>query len=253
MEATMLWKELRATGDDSVREQLLARHLPLVHHVARRMQRSLARDADINDLVSAGTIGLVDAVESFDPGRGLAFSTYAAPRIQGAILDDLRRWDHAPRSVRRKQRDIARAEERLTRTLGRAPSQTEVATELDIDMQTLWDWQATTEDAVRVSLDQPLADDDPHAASPLDILAGSTGAEIEDGITSSEEVELLKAEIGRLREQERVVLSLYFFQELKLHQIAQVLGLTESRISQIRTKALNTLRSRMAHLREAPL
>jgi RNA polymerase sigma factor FliA len=253
MEAMTLWKDYRSCGDDRAREQLLAKHLPLVHHVARRMQRGLARDADINDLFSAGTMGLIDAVESFDPSRGLAFSTYAAPRIQGAILDDLRRWDHAPRSVRRKQRDIARAEESLTRSLGRAPSQAEVADALEIDMQTLWDWQATTEDAIRVSLDQPMSDDDPHAAAPLDVLAGSTGAEIEDGITGAEEVELLKQEIGRLREQERVVLSLYFFQELKLHQIAQVLGLTESRISQIRTKALNTLRGRMAHLREVPL
>jgi len=100
-EAMKLWDACH-DGDVDARERLLAQHLPLVHHVARKLMRTLGTDVDADDLVSAGTMGLMQAVETFDASRGLAFSTFAAPRIRGAILDDLRRWDHAPRSVRRK-------------------------------------------------------------------------------------------------------------------------------------------------------
>src|SRR5919206_2466360 len=107
-----LW-QAHAAGDPAAREQLLSEHLGLVHHVARQMSRTLAVKADFDELVSAGTIGLMSALDSFDPSRGLAFSTFAAPRIRGAILDELRRQDHVPRSIRRKSREIAAARETL--------------------------------------------------------------------------------------------------------------------------------------------
>ena len=101
MEGTTLWEAYQERGDQSARDALLERHLPLVHHVARQIMRTLSVQVDLDDLVSAGSMGLINAVTSFDPSRGLAFSTYAAPRIRGAILDDLRRSDHVPRSIRR--------------------------------------------------------------------------------------------------------------------------------------------------------
>src|SRR5919201_2328006 len=121
-----LWQAL-ANGDQSARERLLSLHLSLVHHVARQVSRSLAANFDFDELVSAGTIGLMSALDSFDISRGLAFSTFAVPRIRGAILDDLRRQDHAPRSIRRKTRAISAAREALTLALGRAPEDRAIA------------------------------------------------------------------------------------------------------------------------------
>src|SRR6188768_3212884 len=118
------------TGDDSARNALLLENLNLVHHVARQLSKSLAVDADFDELVSAGTIGLMTAVKSFDARRGLAFSTFAVPRIRGSILDELRRQDHVPRSVRRKARDISRAREHLMRELGRMPDDSALALQL---------------------------------------------------------------------------------------------------------------------------
>src|ERR671936_122499 len=142
-----LWQAL-ASGDHSARERLLTAHLSLVHHVARQVSRSLAANFDFDELVSAGTIGLMSALDSFDVSRGLAFSTYAVPRIRGAILDELRRQDHVPRSVRRKTRHIARARARLASTLDRAPGDRDTARHLGIDLETLWRWQADAEGAV---------------------------------------------------------------------------------------------------------
>jgi RNA polymerase sigma factor FliA len=146
MNSTTLW-QAHAAGDPAARERLLAEHLGLVHHVARQMSRTLAVRADFDELVSSGTIGLMNALDSFDPARGLAFSTFAAPRIRGAILDELRRQDHVPRSIRRKTREIATAREALGRTLGRAPEDREIAAHLGVDLQTLWRWQSDVEGA----------------------------------------------------------------------------------------------------------
>jgi RNA polymerase sigma factor for flagellar operon FliA len=250
MEADQLWEAFQGAGDEIARERLLARHLPLVHHVARQVMRTLTVDVELGELVSAGSMGLMKAIESFDRSRGLAFSTYAAPRIRGAILDDLRRSDSVPRSIRRKQRQLAGAEEQLSGRLDRAPVDREVAQVLDIDIETLWRWRNDTNEAVQVSLDQPINTGPGRTAMPSELIEGANGVEAEDDLNLGEEVTVMREEVLRLKERERIVLSLYYFEELKLHEIAKVLGLTESRVSQIRSKALLTLRSRMARLRE---
>lgn len=249
LESAMLWEAYRVQGDVGARDELLSRHLRLVHHVARDMIRKLRVEVEFDDLVSAGTLGLVAAVESFDPARGLAFSTYAAPRIRGAILDDLRRWDHVPRSVRRKQRQIAAARDALMSELHRVPEDRETAAELGIDVEKLWRWQADAEDAGHVSLDRPVDEGEGRGTAAVDLLAGATGEEIEAEVNFKQEVGILREAVMRLKEQERTVLVLYYYEELKLHEIASILGLTESRVSQIRSKALQTLRSRSAGLR----
>src|SRR5688500_8282396 len=141
MDLSDIWRAY-TRGDAAARERLLGEHLGLVHFVARQIARGISVEADFDELVSAGTIGLVNALESFDLGRGLAFSTFAAPRIRGAILDELRRQDHVPRSVRRKARDIGAARDALTRLHKRAPDDREVAEHLGVDLETLWRWQA---------------------------------------------------------------------------------------------------------------
>lgn len=250
-DAPSLWKAFRA-GDDDARDQLLREHLGLVHHVARQVGRSLAVRADLDELVSAGTIGLMTALEGFDPERGLAFSTFAAPRIRGAILDELRKQDHVPRSVRRKTREINAAREAFTREHKRQPSLKELAAAMGVDLATLWRWQADVEGANQVPLERPRGEREQGAPAPAETLPGSDGQEVDAALTHEQEVLHLRDAILRLKEQERVVLSLYYFEELKLHEIAKVLELTESRVSQIRTKALGKLRLDLKPLRERP-
>lgn len=237
-----------AAGRDA-RDRLLTEHLGLVHHVARQLSRRLAVEYDFDELVSAGTIGLMNAVDNFDAGRGLAFSTFAAPRIRGAILDELRRQDHVPRSIRRKTRDIAAAREELTRRNGEVPSDQKIAEFLEVDMRTFWRWQSEVEGAFFVPLDQPFKEDDRRSGTPLQSVPGLTGDMIEDDLNHQQEVEALREALLGLKEQERIVLSLYYFEELKLHQIATILKLTESRVSQIRSKAISKLRASIAALR----
>jgi RNA polymerase sigma factor for flagellar operon FliA len=246
MDSRTLWAAY-ASGDVDARDALLRENLSLVHHVARQLARGLAADADLDELVSAGTMGLMSALESFDLGRGLAFSTFAVPRIRGAILDELRRQDHVPRSVRRKTRSIAAAREALTRTLGRSPELNELAAALEVEPETLWRWQADVEGAVHVPLDRSATDRDGTTVSPADFLGN--GEELtDDRLTREEEVALLRAALLSLKDQERTVLSLYYFEELKAREIAEVLGVSESRISQIRSKALGQLRQALAPL-----
>jgi RNA polymerase sigma factor for flagellar operon FliA len=247
---TALW-EAHAKGDRAARERLLAEHLGLVHHVARQMSRTLAVKADFDELVSAGTIGLMAALDSFEVERGLAFSTFAAPRIRGSILDELRRQDHVPRSIRRKTREISAARENLGRIMGRPPEDTEIAEHLGVDIETLWRWQADVEGAHHVPLDRSPSDRDAHAPTPLDVLASEEEEGADEVLNRKMEVRILRDAILRRKAQERTVLSLYYFEELKLHEIATILELTESRVSQIRSKALQKLRTEMKPLREA--
>src|SRR4051812_32403534 len=149
-----LWART-ASGDDAARDAVLSENLNLVHHVARQLSRSLAVEADFDELVSAGTIGLMTAVKAFDPRRGLAFSTFAVPRIRGSILDELRRQDRVPRSVRRKTRAIAAMRESLAGELGRSPLRSEVSRALEIPESTLLRWELDVERSIEISLDRP--------------------------------------------------------------------------------------------------
>ena len=248
MDARALWANF-AKGDEAARETLLKDNLSLVYHVARQLMKSLAADADLDDLVNSGVFGLMSAMQAFDSSRGLAFSTFAVPRIRGAILDELRKQDHVPRSVRRKTRDIARGREALMRVLGREPTDKELAEHLAVDTKTLWRWQAEVEATVQVPLDRTSSDRDDDMPAPSKYLADEHQEGADAKLSREQEVVLLREAILKLKEQERTVLSLYYFEELKLHQIATILGLTESRVSQICAKALRNLREHLAPLR----
>jgi RNA polymerase sigma factor for flagellar operon FliA len=248
LKANELWTAYAAgegRARESAREALLNNHLGLVHFVARQVFRNLSSEVDFDDLVSAGTLGLIGALESFEVSRGLAFSTFAAPRIRGAILDELRREDHASRSVRRKARDLGTAREQLMRTLGRPPRDHELAAQLDVDTARIWQWESEIEGAMLVSLERPPADDDDRPAAPVDMLAGE-GPTIDELLCHEQEVGVLAEALDALNEQQRIVMTLYYYEELKLNEIAMVLGVTESRVSQIRSKALACLRAAMA-------
>ena len=238
-----LWDAL-AAGDSTARDSLLTENLSLVHHVARQLGRRLSDKVDHDELVSAGILGLMSAMSAFDPGRGLAFSTFAVPRIRGAILDELRRQDHVPRSVRRKTRDIETARHSLAARLCRAPDDDELAAELGVSLATLWKWQSDVESAVRLPLDRPpRTRGETSPSSLLDTLHTEPSDAVDEQIGRDEEIALLRRAILDLREQERTVLGLYYFEGLKIHEIAQMLGVTDSRVSQVRSKALSRLRT----------
>jgi RNA polymerase sigma factor for flagellar operon FliA len=236
-----------AAGDIAARDALLQDNLSLVHYVAKQLSRSLSADADPDEMVNIGTLGLMAALASFDADRGLAFSTYAVPRIRGAILDELRRQDHVPRSIRRKTRDIAQARETLMRELGRTPRDEEIAAQLGIDVNMLWRWQADMERTVQISLSTNDGDREEFGPSPIDFLR-ATGESPDERLQNEERVAALRDAILLLKDQQRAVLSLYYFEELNAREIAEVLSISESRVSQIRSKALAQLRQIMTPL-----
>lgn len=245
----LLWDAHLKRGDTAARDRLLHKHIGLVHHMARRLSRSLPKDVELADLTGAGTIGLVNAVDSFEPDRGVAFSTFAAPRIRGAILDELRARDPLPRSVRRKARELERGREVLGHRLGRTPTPAEISEYLDIDPETYASWHAAVDRAEPMPLEGLDAGSGERERSPYGTVAGATGGDTEDRLGLEQEVDVLKEALLGLKEQERAVLTLHYFENLKQRQIATVLELTESRISQIRSAALKKLRQQLAPLR----
>lgn len=234
----------------SSRDTFLAQNIGLVHHVARQMASRLSTQADLDELISAGALGLIQAVDAFDHSRGLSFSTFAVPRIRGAILDELRKQDHLPRNVRRRSRDLTRARDLLTSTLRRAPRESEMAHVLDVPAEMVRRWELDAESAAVTSLDQPVRHDLP-GSTLGDTISDDRESSVDDLLTHEQEVGRLKLAIGMLREQERTVLALNFFEELKLQEIATVMGLSVCRISQIRTAALLKLRNALSYLRAA--
>jgi RNA polymerase sigma factor for flagellar operon FliA len=236
-----LWDRWRRHGDVRARAQLLDRFLGLVYHAAREMVKHAPRELEIHDLVSAGTVGLVQALEGFEPARGLAFSTYAVPRIRGAILDELRSQDRMPRTVRHRKRGIAEARSRLQQKHGRAPTDRELATLLGIDVATLWRWEQDIEGRTVVPLDEPAG---PHGSELRlsETLADPTAVEPGESLDHDQALGLLRTAFDALPQRERLVLTLYYNEELTLRQIGEVLHITESRVSQIRTRALARLR-----------
>ncbi len=236
-----LWKRYRGKGDAKARTELLDRYLGLVHHSAHQLIRKVSREIELDDMVGAGSLGLVQALEGFDPSRGLAFSTYAMPRIRGAMLDELRARDWMPRSIRSRSRLLGQVRADLQQSLGRQPSSEELAHALKIDMPTFWKWQGEVDTRYMLPLDQPTSGDDGEmrlSESIADLLA----CDPSDGIEEEERLQSLRDGFQQLSARDRLVLTLYYFEELNLRQIGEVLHVSESRISQIRTRALKRLR-----------
>jgi RNA polymerase sigma factor FliA len=241
-----LWERYRTQGDLEARSQLLSQYLGLVHHIARQVAVRLPDEVELDDLVSAGTIGLVLALESFELDRGLAFSTYATARIRGAILDELRSRDWIPRSVRAKRRRIDKAVQNLEAKFGRPPRPQDIADMLEIDLETFWRWKEEAEGGTLVSFNSAPSWNSGETHSREDLVGDQSLADPMDAITRGEDVAVVRDAIAELPSRERTVLALYYYEELNLRQIAEVLHLTESRISQIRTQVLKRLRERFS-------
>lgn len=229
---------------DAEREALLEQCLGLVHHLARKLARRLGAAVAVQDLVSAGAVGLLQAADEFDRSRGLAFSTYAVPRIHGAMLDELRRLDPAPRSARRKARCIADAEAAAWRESRGGAGAREVARHAGLDLPTLWQWQAEIARHEPLSLEEPVADD-PGAPRACDI-APATSPGPDELVIRAEDAARLRTAIHALPAQERAVLSFTYFEELSRGQVADVMKLSASRVSRLRTSAIQRLREQLA-------
>lgn len=235
------WQRWFDRRDAAARDRIIVHYSPLVKFVAGRVGAGLPNSVDSGDLVSAGVFGLIDAVEKFDPARGVKFETYAVPRIRGAIIDGLRQLDWVPRSVRSRAREVETAYTELEARHGRAPTDDELAAHLHLDHAELEKWLASIASTTVGPLDRALA----AGADPRPItgdMPDSPAAQVEE----DEVRRLVRAEVRRLPERERMVMSLYYDEGLTLAEIGSVLGVTESRVSQIHTKAVLQLRSRMA-------
>jgi RNA polymerase sigma factor for flagellar operon FliA len=241
-----LWLEYRRTRDGTLRERLIVNYSPLVKYVAGRLGSGLPAHVEEADLVSYGLLGLMSAIDRYDPERDTKFETYAIARIRGSILDELRVLDWVPRSVRSRAREIERAILSLEGLLGRAPTDDELAAKVGISTEQL---EASLVDISRTSiaaLDELwTTSGEGDQVSLLDTLEDPESIRPADVLDETELREALAEAISRLPEREKLVVTLYYYEELTLREIGEVLGVTESRVSQLHTKAILRLRSRL--------
>jgi len=242
-----LWKEYKENGLKVAKDKLLLEYAPIVKYIAQRIAVTLPASVDRDDLISSGILGLVKAVETFEPERGFKFETYAGHKIRGAILDDLRALDWVPRSVRQKSRELQRTYSKLENNLGRMPYDDEVCEELNISMKEYEDLLSEVTPATLVSLEEAMPNreadskdiriietiEDPGSENPLKELGF---LEVKD---------ILKEAIAALPEKEKLVIALYHYEELTLKEIGVVLDISESRVSQIHSKVVLKLRAKL--------
>ena len=250
-ELGMRWDAFKASGDGEAREKLILHYAPLVKYVASRVATGLPSSVDQSDLVSYGMFGLIDALEKFEPGRGNKFETYAIPRIKGAIIDELRAMDWVPRSIRFKARELEKAQADLEAMLKRQPSEEELAERLGISRRELHDMLTQISFVSVLALDEVVSAgaDRGEQVSLIDTLADK-GIDPTGGVESQETRGLLAAAINSLSEREKIVVTLYYFEGLTLAEIGEILGVTESRVCQIHTKAVGGLRGQLTDTSE---
>jgi RNA polymerase sigma factor for flagellar operon FliA len=239
-----LWRRFKAEVSQEARDQLILQFAPLVKYVASRVATGLPATVEQADLVSYGMFGLIDALEKFDLDRGIKFETYAIPRIKGAIIDELRSLDWVPRSVRFKARELDKAYAEVEARLKRAPTDPEVAEHLGVSLPELHDIVTQISFVSVISVDEPLTSSEGESVSLLDTLA-EQNTDPSLSMDGADTRAMLVEAINGLTEREKVVLTLYYFEGMTLAEIGSVLGVTESRICQIHTKAVGQLRTRL--------
>ncbi|MBA2765763.1 MAG: RNA polymerase sigma factor WhiG [Solirubrobacterales bacterium] len=242
------WRRYKRQGDQRAREQLIVAYSPLVKYVAGRLASGLPAHVEEADLISYGLLGLMNAVERFELEREIKFETYAITRIRGAIIDELRSQDWVPRSVRSRARDIERANAKLENRLQRAPTDEEMAAALDISVEEFQESLLQISTSTIAALDElwTVSDSSGDQVSLLDTLHDPGAPDPSRAVDESELKDRVADAIARLPEREKLVVALYYYENLTLREIGEVLGVTESRVSQLHTKAVLRLRSRMS-------
>src|SRR5580765_5941630 len=243
-----LWRQYRAKRDQLLRDRLILTYAPLVKYVAGRLGSGLPAHVDEGDLVSYGLLGLISAIERYDPDRDVKFETYAIARIKGSILDELRALDWVPRSVRSRARQIERAMSELEAKLGRAPTDEEIASKVGITVEEL---EGSLTDISRSSiaaLDElwTISGSGGDQVALIDTIEDQHGPEPQTAFAQTELREIVADAITSLPEREKLVITLYYYEDLTLREIGEVLGVTESRVSQLHTKAILRLKGRLS-------
>jgi RNA polymerase sigma factor FliA len=242
-----LWRRYKDSGDPRARERLVLAYSPLVKYVAGRMSSGLPAHVEEADLISYGLLGLISAIERFEPAREIRFETFAITRIKGSIIDELRSLDWVPRSVRAKAREIERANAKLEHRLHRAPTDQEMASELEVTVDEFQESLVRISNSSVVALDElwTVSDSSGDQVSLLDTIQDESAADPAQEMDLTDMKDRLADAIARLPEREKLVVALYYYENLTLREIGEVLGVTESRVSQLHTKAVLRLKSRL--------
>ena len=245
---SLAWDEYKKAGSSEARDQLIIHYSPLVKYVAGRVAVGLPANIEQSDLMSYGIFGLIDAIDKYDRSKNVKFETYAISRIRGAIIDELRAIDWVPRSVRFKAREVEKAYASLENRLKRPPSDAEIAGELGISIDELNHIYTQLSNVSLIALDEITSPDGEKGdkLSLLDTLEDTKTANPMEAFESEEMREILVEAVNKLSEREKKVVTFYYFAGLTLAEIGQVLGVTESRVCQIHTKAVLALRGKIA-------
>jgi RNA polymerase sigma factor for flagellar operon FliA len=247
IELREVWRRYKADGDRRARERLVLAYSPLVKYVAGRTAAGLPPHVEETDLISYGLVGLISAIERFEPSREIKFETYAIMRIKGAIIDELRAMDWVPRSVRSRAREVERANAKLEHSLQRAPTDSEMAAELKITVEELNESLLAISHSSIVALDElwSVSDSSGDQVSLMDTIEDHAAPDPAKALDVGDLKDRIADSIAKLPEREKLVIALYYYENLTLREIGEVLGVTESRVSQLHTKAVLRLRSRM--------
>jgi RNA polymerase sigma factor FliA len=228
------------------RDEVIKEYAPMIKYVANRIALRLPPHIEVDDLISVGVLGLIDAISKYDSTRGAKFKTYAEFRVRGAILDELRSMDWVPRSVRQKASSMDAIVQKLQAQLGRPPEDEEIAQEMGVSMDDFYGAVNQTRSMPLLSLeDLGISKDTGEQQSLLDCLAGKSEADPQTQLRLTELKGIIAKAIDTLPEKERLMISLYYYEELTMKEIGEVLGITESRVSQIHSKAVFRLRSKL--------
>lgn len=236
-----LWDEYSKKHTPELREKIIIEYAGLVKIVAGRLSIYLGYNVEYDDLVGYGTFGLIDAIDKFDCDKGVKFETYASLRIRGAILDQIRKMDWIPRTLRHKQKRLDAAYQKIETQYGRVATDDEIAKELDISVEELETWQTQTKISNLVSLDEYMEQGENH----VEVTQSEDFAQPEKIFEKQELKNLLLKALEYLTEKEKKVIILYYYEELTLKEISAVLEVSESRISQLHTKALQKMRQKL--------
>jgi len=247
IELRELWRRYKEHGDEQARERLVLAYAPLVKYVAGRMASGLPAHVEEADLISYGLLGLIAAIERYEPEREIKFETFAITRIKGSIIDELRSLDWVPRSVRARAREIERVNAKLENQLQRPPTDQEMADALGISVEEFQESLLQISNSSIVALDElwTVSDSSGDQVSLLDTLQDPSAVDPAQEMDTTEMKDRLAEAISRLPEREKLVIALYYYENLTLREIGEVLGVTESRVSQLHTTAVLRLKSRL--------
>lgn len=243
-----IWTALKSDpNNQDLRNVLIERYLPLVRYNADRVWAKLPDGVDLNDLISAGVFGLMDAIEAFDMTRGVKFETYCVPRIRGAMLDELRTMDWVPRLVRSKASKMEAARKQAEAELGRPPTDGEIAGKLELPLEEFEKMKAEASAVGLVSLNKKWYETDSYKdVREIDIVEDSKG---EDPTRGIQKRDLMKLVTKGLNRNERLIIILYYYEELTMKEIGQTLGLSESRVSQMHSSIVARLKDQLRRRR----